>query len=830
MTRRYREIIFLIILLAAICINFLCAAWLTTTFPTAQHHNNHHRLRNFELHSLIQNERYPQGEVIGSTGKIGSYLLNSLNPPLEVNNVQQCHSVAATPRGVSPGSLSPDNTPLYACIPSSSIQTVWDATVPHRREDLVFLCNCIPSRHLNFESSDCTICILHFGVSHRIDAGKVIPILNTSPLSPSTVIYGRHATTLAKVLKRDGITVEIAPSPEHIQMVAAKKLSWSSLFWLLCHDGDESMTVKEVWERKTKQIHELVEEMIPALEVLSNEDTKQSNSSPSRKSLMGTVEEVVNYLYNYSMSMKEGNITPSLELALNEIKERNGVLLSIMMQSNSNDRTKLPQLQLEMIRRVAGDEYFKRCLAKDQNNDSYDERVRFERVECKASNLQFLYRPATKSVSSTTRSSSIIIIGSGILGSSLAHHLSRRSDIRVTVLDKSTNLLPSAVTTEEDDIYPGEATSSSFAWLNANDKSPLSYMQLNQLGMEIWRRHDLLNEHPVWCGSLIKKEKQGVCVNDSHYVTIGPINGNDAIKLEPSLKLKENSADKSSEFYFYPEEGFVDPPKVVKDLRVSAHDNGVNFIGGAEVVGLIRNQNGNVTGVKYTTKDDNIDTEQITADLVIVTCGATSNSPALGIGSTRLPLDEQPGALTYISDDSYIKNPMKRIFVDTINETHMLRRSDGTLVIGGGKLVVGGQSDQLNEDSRSSTEETDSIIGERMIASVMKALYVNDVESFTESCEKKDDCNRNFRVTKASRPIATDGLPVVGFVERGLYVAMTHSGVTLAPLIGELASHEIEERLKSQTHDGSCYSYGFQILDAYRPDRFTGVGENSRRR
>ncbi|KAK1743738.1 hypothetical protein QTG54_005335 [Skeletonema marinoi] len=256
-------------------------AWLTTT-----HHSGLQRSRNSEISAHIQDERYPRGEVIGSSGKIGSFILNSINSPVvpiveESNNHQypQCQPAAATPRGVSPGCLSPGNTPLYACIPSSAIRTVWEATVPHRRKDLVFLCNCIPSRHLNFDSSiDFTICILHFGVSHASvdDKGTAsslqpLPILNTSPQSPPTVVYGRHATTLAEVLKRDGISVEIASSAQHLQIVAAKKLAWSSLFWLLCHDSNEPMTVKEVWECKSKQIHELVEEMLPALNRLASE-------------------------------------------------------------------------------------------------------------------------------------------------------------------------------------------------------------------------------------------------------------------------------------------------------------------------------------------------------------------------------------------------------------------------------------------------------------------------------------------------------------------------------------------------------------------------------
>ena len=55
-----------------------------------------------------------------------------------------------------------------------------------------------------------------------------------------------------------------------------------------------------------------------------------------------------------------------------------------------------------------------------------------------------------------------------------------------------------------------------------------------------------------------------------------------------------------------------------------------------------------------------------------------------------------------------------------------------------------------------------------------------------------------------------DGYPVLGFADKAhnVYVALTHSGVTLAPLIGELAAIEIL--------DGAC----LEVLRDYRPGRF----------
>jgi glycine/D-amino acid oxidase-like deaminating enzyme len=45
--------------------------------------------------------------------------------------------------------------------------------------------------------------------------------------------------------------------------------------------------------------------------------------------------------------------------------------------------------------------------------------------------------------------------------------------------------------------------------------------------------------------------------------------------------------------------------------------------------------------------------------------------------------------------------------------------------------------------------------------------------------------------TVGYRPTPKDGLPIIGHACEGLYIAVMHSGVTLAPIAGLLASSEI---------------------------------------
>jgi len=60
------------------------------------------------------------------------------------------------------------------------------------------------------------------------------------------------------------------------------------------------------------------------------------------------------------------------------------------------------------------------------------------------------------------------------------------------------------------------------------------------------------------------------------------------------------------------------------------------------------------------------------------------------------------------------------------------------------------------------------------------------------------------------RPMPEDGFPAVGFVPgpEGLYVAVMHSGVTLAPAIGRFAAEEILDGAR------------IDLLAPYRPSRF----------
>ena len=143
----------------------------------------------------------------------------------------------------------------------------------------------------------------------------------------------------------------VAKSPQQLQSAAVKKLAWSSLMWLLCHDvgpNETPLTVKEVHNAHSDKLQKLVEEIIPLLEILGKELWNKQYDASYQSAW--TTEEILDYLKAYSLSISNGHVTPNKELALNEIYERNGLIVSLM-----NEARRKESYHLKLLRCVAGD-------------------------------------------------------------------------------------------------------------------------------------------------------------------------------------------------------------------------------------------------------------------------------------------------------------------------------------------------------------------------------------------------------------------------------------------------------------------------------------------
>ena len=257
-------------------------------------------------------------------------------------------------------------------------------TIPNRREDLVFITNGIPSNFINYaqsitnDLSDSTsTTTTTAAATGGIDTSTSIPLTTSVPhfgvlkvggnpisnkeISPSTIIHGKHADKLQNILESNNIRVEISSSVMDVDAAAIRKLIWVSAMWLLCHDDNTGqncsssnhndakeeyksrnvpMDVNSVHKFKEDELRILVaNELYPAALALLEQyhdnslesvhgvhDNNDERIRHNIEDVMGTINEVMDYLVSYSSSMP--GAIPNKELAIDEIEQRNGILLS----------------------------------------------------------------------------------------------------------------------------------------------------------------------------------------------------------------------------------------------------------------------------------------------------------------------------------------------------------------------------------------------------------------------------------------------------------------------------------------------------------------------
>jgi glycine/D-amino acid oxidase-like deaminating enzyme len=362
----------------------------------------------------------------------------------------------------------------------------------------------------------------------------------------------------------------------------------------------------------------------------------------------------------------------------------------------------------------------------------------------------------------------IVVVGAGIIGASIAYHLVKRGASVVIV----------------EAVRPGaEATEKSFGWINATfSKRPRAYFDLNQLGLAGWRRLEieLGGELKVQWGGSVCWAPAGGPADDLRenvrrhqewgYAT-HLIDEEQFRRLAPNVTPGEFGAACHSEF-----EGAVDPLDALKALLRQVRELGGEVRYPFQADGLTL-QSGRVTAIR----GGEIDIEAAT---VVLASGVATQRLA-DMAQVNIPLKESQGVLVHT-------RPQPKL-VDRVvlaPGVHCKQKLDGRVVVGG-KVVAGAGT--ADDEAPAPGEYGQRIL--REAARVLPGIRGVAVE----------------RVTVGRRVMPADEYPVIGFSDRcpNLYVAAMHSGVTLAPLIGQWAALEIL--------DGARIS----SLEPYRPSRFT---------
>ncbi|QND67044.1 FAD-binding oxidoreductase [Mesorhizobium loti] len=337
-----------------------------------------------------------------------------------------------------------------------------------------------------------------------------------------------------------------------------------------------------------------------------------------------------------------------------------------------------------------------------------------------------------------TAAKQVIVIGAGIIGASIAWHLSR-AGARVTVIADS----PAG----------GVATPNSFAWINASWGNPEPYFRLRTRAMAEWTRlaRDLPGLPLSWCGGLCwdlsAADMEAYATGHSAWgYGISQVDRAEAARIEPNLTELPDFA------LHVAEEGVAEPVAATKALLADAEGRGARVIS-STATALVQT-GGRITGV---------DTSHglIASDEVVIAAGVGSPEIAATAG-INLPIETPPGLIVH-------SRPSKKLLNGLVlaERLHMRQTPEGRIIAG---------SDFGGADPGMDAEAT-----AHALFAAMKAML-----------RDSDGLKLDFH-TVGYRPTPIDGFPIIGRAEGvdGVYVAVMHSGITLAPAVGLFAAREI---------------------------------------
>ena len=376
---------------------------------------------------------------------------------------------------------------------------------------------------------------------------------------------------------------------------------------------------------------------------------------------------------------------------------------------------------------------------------------------------------SNRSYSSQTKS--VVIVGAGIIGAVLGYHLSRRDGIAVTLLER--------------DVPGAGASGHSFAWVNGFGKDPREYHTLNRRSLDMWYRlaYTLDADVGIRYGGEMRWEnnphraaqlRQRVRQIQTWGYPCRLITRAEMLALEPHLHPGDVLAASLSEADIHVETDiFIDVC-----LR-RACEAGAVVHSQTAVTGFVV-RDGSVVAVKT------VDAE-FPCDVVVLASGVQTTELA-SLAQMQIPQQRSPGIVIKTTPCVEVLHTVAVIHAPAIDENHQhlhLRQlSDGSLRIGQGT------QEGINRDD--SQRHADALL-ERARTYLPT---IGDAQAIPTPV--------------GYRPMPLDGFPVLGFTEsvRNLYVALMHSGVTLAPLVGEMATLEIVDGV------------GVDWFAPYRPERF----------
>ena len=380
------------------------------------------------------------------------------------------------------------------------------------------------------------------------------------------------------------------------------------------------------------------------------------------------------------------------------------------------------------------------------------------------------------------------VIGAGVLGASVAARLAGAGQ-QVTLLEAD---------------QPGRATSRwSFAWLNSNDKKPRPYHDLNQAGLRAWAELAPDLDGAAWYRPVGHVElatsaeaRAELAARVRRLASWGYparlIDASEALELEPSLLLEPSpglarvSAETPDAIAWFPDEGYVLTGPLIERLVARAVSHGAEVLTGerGRVTGLaarpgaaplVRTAAGAVLAA-----DDVICCAGRWVPGLAALAGAPGQVPLL---PWETPGATAPGLVVQVGPVSPA-GPARLVHVPGIS----LRPHPGGLL---------------------HLEAPDAAVDLHTPQAELSRWAAELLSRARRAVRGLDDA-RVVAYQVCVRPMPADGQSIVGRLPGapGVYVAVTHSGVTLAAHLATLITADLTSAAPVAE------------LASYRPDRF----------
>ncbi|MDP7526034.1 MAG: FAD-dependent oxidoreductase [Candidatus Marinimicrobia bacterium] len=372
----------------------------------------------------------------------------------------------------------------------------------------------------------------------------------------------------------------------------------------------------------------------------------------------------------------------------------------------------------------------------------------------------------------------VVVVGGGVVGSSIAYHLSKMG-AEVTLIEKD---------------EPGaHASGKSFSWINASyPKKPWSYFHLSRLSLASYLNlQNQLNLDIKWGGSfewfgteeltqMLEKEIKNIQLYDYrkpiNEYPVMMIDQDQARNLEPNVNFGSHSSIAFSKI-----DGAIDSLSAIREFLRKTKEFG------GQVLFPATFQKFKYLGKKLVAIQTSVG--EIATDQVIFACGVDTDSNL----NSNVMKSSRPGIIL-------TSKPMEKIVDGVIVApgVHIHQQIDGKVIIGEQQGAPVSHFDRLTHRPEKFPNEEDSSQHQDRILNIA-TKFIPKLSNFDME-----------KITIGWRPLPKDEKPVVGPLLKmpGVYVAAMHSGITLAPIVGNLCQTELL--------DGNPSS----LLEDFRPSRF----------